>query len=121
MGQMRERLLGRRIEHVLALAAAAVHPLAVDVEREIGIHGAPRWSRHCRDISWRRISIFRGWIHPSSRLRSHSKRSQMPNFAAAIVERWNSPQKRPAVHLDVLPGNEARVGTAEEAHGGGDV
>src|SRR6266446_5528138 len=45
----------------------------------------------------------------------------MPAFAGATVERWNSPQKRPAVHLDVLPGDEARVGTAEEAHGGGDV
>jgi len=54
MGQVRQRLLGRRIEHVLALAAAAVHPLAVDVEREIGIHGAPRCSRDCRDISSRR-------------------------------------------------------------------
>jgi hypothetical protein len=50
MGQVRERLLGRRIEHVLALAAAAVNPLAVDIEREIGIHRAPRWSRHYRDI-----------------------------------------------------------------------
>ena len=40
--QVRERLLGRRIDHVLALAAAAVVPLAVDVEREIGVHGGPR-------------------------------------------------------------------------------
>ena len=37
--QMSQWLLGRRIEHVLALATAAVNPLAVDVEREIGIHG----------------------------------------------------------------------------------
>src|SRR5256886_11379945 len=39
MRQMRQRLLGRRIDDVLALAAAAVNPLAVDIEREIGIHG----------------------------------------------------------------------------------
>src|SRR5260370_30912541 len=30
-------------------------------------------------------------------------------------------QIRPAIDLDVLPGDEARPGTAEEAHGGGDV
>src|SRR5262245_30157746 len=47
MGQVRQRLLGRRVEHVLALAAAAVVPLAVDVEREIGVHGGS--------------SYFRGW------------------------------------------------------------
>src|SRR5215470_9930234 len=79
MGQVRERLLGRRIEHVLALAAAAVHPLAVDIEREIGIHGTPRWSRDCRDIRNEGISIFRGWIHPSPRLRCHSGRIHPKN------------------------------------------
>jgi hypothetical protein len=38
MRQLRQRLLRRGIEHLLALAAAAVHPLAVDIERKIGIH-----------------------------------------------------------------------------------
>src|SRR5262249_19056899 len=113
MGQVRQRLLGRRIEYVLALAAAAIHPLAVDVEREIGIHGAPRCSRHCRDISCPRISIFQGWIHPSSRLHSHSQRSEMPGLAGATVERWKSSQKHAAVDVDVLPGDEACPGTAE--------
>ena len=36
--QMRQRLAGRRIDHVLALAAFAVEPFAVDVKRELGIH-----------------------------------------------------------------------------------
>jgi len=54
MGQMRQRLLGRRIEHVFALAAAAVHPLAVDVEREIGIHGAPSLFSSLPRYSWQR-------------------------------------------------------------------
>src|SRR5207244_10428366 len=72
-------------------------------------------------FSWRRISIFRGRIHPSSHLGCHSNRGEKPGLAGAIVERWNSPKIRPAVHLDVLPGDEARAGTAEEAHGGGDV
>src|SRR5262245_56789822 len=45
----------------------------------------------------------------------------MPAFAGATVERRNSRQKHPAIHLDVLPGDEACPGTAEEAHGGGDV
>ena len=39
MRQVRQRLAGRRIDHVLALAAFAVEPFAVDVKREIGIHG----------------------------------------------------------------------------------
>src|SRR6476661_9207135 len=39
MRQMRQRLLGRRVDHVLAPAAAAVHPLAVDIECEIAVHG----------------------------------------------------------------------------------
>ena len=38
MGQMRQRLRGRRIEDLLAVAAVAVHPFAVDIEREIGVH-----------------------------------------------------------------------------------
>src|SRR5262249_60385047 len=50
------------------------------------------------------------------------KRSEIPALVGAINrEIWNSPQKRPAVHLDVLPGDEARVGTAEDAQGGGEV
>ena len=36
---MRERLFGRRVDHVLALAAVAVEPLAVDVEFEFAVHG----------------------------------------------------------------------------------
>src|SRR5262249_21954910 len=95
VGQMRQRLLGRRIKHVLALAAAAVHPLAVDIEREIGIHGAPRWSRRCRDISWRRISIFRGWIHPSSRL------SVIPSEARCPA--WQARQSRDGTHPKNIP------------------
>src|SRR5215813_9883892 len=95
MGQVRQRLLGRRIEHVLALAAVAVHPLAVDVEREIGIHGAPRCSRGCRDSRDQGISIFRGWIHPSSRLRCHSKRSEMPALAGAIAKDGTHPKNVP--------------------------
>src|SRR5262249_2042459 len=141
MGQMRQRLLGRRIEHVLALAAAAVHPLAVDVEREIGIHGAPRCSRHCRDTGGEGISIFPRRIPPPPGLACHSGQGKpapesgrewgwvwsafwrgvcgMPACPGGTVERWNSPQKHPAVRLDVLPGNEARAGTAKETHGGG--
>ena len=39
MRQMSQHLAGRRIDHVLALAAFAVEPFAVDVKREFGIHG----------------------------------------------------------------------------------
>jgi len=64
VGQVRERLLGRRIDDVLALAAvAAVDPLAVDVEREIGIHGVlvtPGAGVACTGIS-----TFCSQIHPS--------------------------------------------------------
>jgi hypothetical protein len=38
MRQMRQGFPGRRIDDVLALAAFAVEPLAVDVESELGIH-----------------------------------------------------------------------------------
>ncbi len=34
-----KHLAGRRIDHVLGLAAFAIEPFAVDVKREIGIHG----------------------------------------------------------------------------------
>ena len=37
--QMPERLFGRRIDDVLALAAVAVEPLAVDIEFEFAVHG----------------------------------------------------------------------------------
>jgi hypothetical protein len=37
--QVRERLLGRRIDHVLALAAGAIHPFSIDIERKIAVHG----------------------------------------------------------------------------------
>jgi hypothetical protein len=39
--ELRERLLGRRIDDLLALAAAAVQPSTVDVETEFRIHGQP--------------------------------------------------------------------------------
>ena len=39
MRQMRQGLAGRRIDHVFALAAFAVEPFAIDVKRELGIHG----------------------------------------------------------------------------------
>jgi ParB family chromosome partitioning protein len=39
MRQTRKRLLGRRIDHILAGAAVAVEPLAVDIEFELGVHG----------------------------------------------------------------------------------
>jgi hypothetical protein len=39
MGKPSERLLGRRIDDILALAAVAVKPSAADVKREIGVHG----------------------------------------------------------------------------------
>ena len=39
MRQMRQRLAGRRVDHVLALAAVAVEPLAVDIKTKIGVHG----------------------------------------------------------------------------------
>ena len=38
MRQMRERLFGRRIDHVLAFAAVAAEPFAVDEKFEIGVH-----------------------------------------------------------------------------------
>ena len=38
--QAREGFSGSRIDHVLALAAFAVEPFAVDIKREIGIHGS---------------------------------------------------------------------------------
>ena len=37
--QARERLFCCRIDHVLAGAAVAVEPLAVDIKFEIGVHG----------------------------------------------------------------------------------
>jgi hypothetical protein len=39
MWKMCERLLRRRIEHVLAATAVAVVPLAVDVESKLRVHG----------------------------------------------------------------------------------
>src|SRR5258707_15076163 len=39
MGQMRQRLLGRRVDDVLTAAAVAVIPLAVDVEPVLRGHG----------------------------------------------------------------------------------
>src|SRR5262249_61931618 len=39
MRQVPKRLAGCRIDHVLALAAFAVEPFAVDVKTELGIHG----------------------------------------------------------------------------------
>src|SRR5262249_51575944 len=62
--QMGERLLGRRVEHVLALAAAAVMPLAVDVEREIGIHGFLVAFGVCPRAGRGGISTFPDRIHP---------------------------------------------------------
>jgi hypothetical protein len=54
VGQMRERLLRRRIEHVLAATAIAVVPLAVDVKPELRIHGCPRVvSLRCVRVGWR--------------------------------------------------------------------
>ena len=38
MRQMAERLFRRRIEHILALAAVAAEPFAVDEEFEIAVH-----------------------------------------------------------------------------------
>src|SRR5262249_52816675 len=83
MGQMRQRLLGRRIEHVLALAAAAVHPLAVDIEREIGIHGAPRCSRDCRDFRDEGLASFNVEFTPPASGLSF-KRSEIPGSVGAI-------------------------------------
>ena len=72
--QMRERLLGRRIDDVLALAAAtAVDPFAVDVKREIGIHGAPRtFGTDDRCVG---ISTFSSRIHPLPLVCCHSGRA----------------------------------------------
>src|SRR5262249_12044067 len=95
VGQVRERLLGRRIEHVLALAAAAGHPLAGDVDGGCGREGPLCWSRNGGDIWWRRISIFGGWIPPSPRLCSHSKRSEMPALAGAIAKDGTPPKNVP--------------------------
>src|ERR1700740_1952821 len=47
------------------------------------------------------------------------ERKRRSSFAHKREEQL--PQKRPAIDLDVLPGDEARAGTAEEAHGRGDV
>ncbi len=38
MRQTPERLAGRRIDHVLTLAAFAVEPLSVDEKLELGVH-----------------------------------------------------------------------------------
>src|SRR4029078_6007936 len=38
MGKLRQRLAGRRIDHLLPTAALAVEPLAVDIKTKIGIH-----------------------------------------------------------------------------------
>jgi hypothetical protein len=41
-----ERLLGRGIDHILAGTSVAVEPLAVNVERKVGVHGLkPRYAR----------------------------------------------------------------------------
>src|SRR5262249_46263089 len=52
-------------------------------------------------------------------LPSHARKKRRSSFAHRREEQLT--QKRPAVHLNVLTGDEARAGTAEEAHGGGDV
>src|SRR5262249_30082553 len=39
VGEPRQRLLGGRIDDILALAAAAILPFAADVKRKIGVHG----------------------------------------------------------------------------------
>ncbi len=65
MRQLREWLLGCRIDHILAAATVAVEPLAVDEKSEIGVHAKPlevsrenrcaiaRGIRRCaRPVSW---------------------------------------------------------------------
>jgi hypothetical protein len=62
MGKMRQGLLGRRIEHLLALAAVAAYPLAVDIEREIRIHERLTFLMMI-DVGREGISTFRYGIH----------------------------------------------------------
>ncbi len=56
MRQMRQRLAGRRIDHVLALAAFAVEPFAVDVKSQLGIHRNLVVTRN--NLRWAWISTF---------------------------------------------------------------
>src|SRR6476660_9535896 len=59
--KVRQRLAGRRIDHVLALAALAVEPLAVDIKTKIGIHETLVVTRE-QDCRW--ISTFGGVPSP---------------------------------------------------------
>ena len=63
MRQMRQRLAGRRIDHVLALAAFAVEPFAVDVESQLGIHRNLVVTRNNRG---RGLALSRASGHPAA-------------------------------------------------------
>jgi hypothetical protein len=71
MRQVRERLFCCRVDHVLAGAAFAVEPLAVDIEFELGVHGGspggfPRRTRACVGaLLAQGFSRFSGRVHPS--------------------------------------------------------
>jgi len=54
MRQMRQRLAGRRIDDVLALAAIAVKPGAVDVKLKLEYTVTSRSLSYCRRIAFSR-------------------------------------------------------------------
>ena len=89
MRQLRQHLAGRRIDDVLALAAVAGEPLAVDVKREIGVHAQTSLLPE-GIVAW------------------------LSTFTACGHARITRPEIRPAVHVDGLPGDVARAGPAEE-------
>ena len=87
--QVRQRLLGRRIDHVLAPAAVAVEPLAVDVEFEIGVHE----------------SLLEFLVKVVVRCRRHPPSARPVRLSWAVFAgRWCSRFHVRALHLPLLAG-----------------
>ena len=72
---MRQRLAGRRIDDVLALAAFAVEPLAVDIKLEIGVHA---------NLAVTRNEYVGGGLALSRAGRGHPDRDQ-PRYAPPLT------------------------------------
>src|SRR5262249_62401493 len=70
----------------------------------------------CRDASGKGLASFAVGF-------TLSRRGSAPRMGdkAAFANAARLPQKHPAVHMDILSGDEARLRPAQETHGRGDV
>src|SRR5215469_12120236 len=92
---MRERLFGCRIDHVLAAAAVAAEPFAVDEKFEIGVHENPRCAPlrllepgFCSLRSDGGISRFCRSVHPAAAQLAFARLQRISaGFAGANAQR----------------------------------